>query len=404
MANEEFDELAEMQEEEGGFFEKGTGAKGLYFQIFDGGIVMKSKEVMDGFETVSYFNKKKKEDVISYVKRYEEIVARVVNVEKRKVKLDDGTKFINYNLTLLAGKKKAVLQVNYMDAFLRKFLKVAPNIDFSQLIRFSAFKKTVNGKEKQLISIKQGTGKPYKEWPAVPFYWEHEKHPNGEYDLDSPAVGADGSVLPRIVHDEESDEWDSREQNKFLVNYFNENCLPKIHEIAEKLGINTKDYEEVSASSGTEVMHTGPAIPVITSKPEEPAANGLADAMTPHQSSELRRLFKQIGADPDKLSNKFLETDFDDLSIEGAAYMKYRIEKKIAKAREEDPDAYPEPKSDESKLKAELLKRKEEEAKKKAAADEDDDDDWDDTPAKPKAKAVDPDDDDDDDDEDDWGK
>lgn len=399
MANEELDDLAEMQDE-GGFFEKGTGAKGLYFQIFDGGIVMKSKEVMDGFETVSYYNKKKKEDVISYVKRYDEIVARVVNVEKRKVKLDDGTKFINYNLTLIAGGKKAVLQVNYMDAFLRKFLKVAPNIDFEQLIRFSAFKKSVNGKDKQLISIKQGTGKPYKDWPAVPFYWEHSKHPNGEYDLDSPAVGKDGTVLPRIIHDEDSDEWDSRDQNKFLVKHFNENCLPTIQAIAEKLGLNTKEYEEVNASTGEEALHTGPAIPVITSKPEEPAATGIADAMTASQAIELRTLSKQVGIDPDKLANKFLETDFDDLSIEGAAYMKYRIEKKIKKAREEDPNAYPEPKTDESKLRAELTNRKEE-----AKKDEDDDDDWDDEPvAKAKAKPTPDPDDDDDDDEDTWGK
>lgn len=390
----------------GGFFESKASRGGMFFQMFDGSICLKSKTMIEGWEgPIETTHPKTKEAVFTYIKRFDP-VCKIVNVEKRRAEFDDGTKITNYNLTLIASGKKAILQLTYMDALLRKFLKVAPNIDFERYVRISAFKKMVKGKNKQLISIKQAASESDettvdpREWPPVPFYWKSPLDEDGQPNYDKKAKGADGSVLPKVDHDEEDDTWDFKDQNKFLVKHFTENQLPVIKAIAEKLGI--KDYVEDGADAP---MFTGPAqpeIPVVTEKPSTFTYENVKDAMTSEQSKELRALCKRIGADPDKISNKICgDTDFDELSIVGAAYLKYRIEKKIKKAQAEDPDIYPDPEAD-SKLKAELMRRNEEKAKARKAAeddeDDDDDDDW--AAAKPPKgkKKADPDEDDEDDD------
>lgn len=393
----------------GGFFEDdGSKRGGLFFQMFDGSICLKSKTQIEGWEgPIETKHPRTKESVFTYIKRFD-LVCKIVNVEKRRVEFDDGTKITNYNLTIVAGGKRGLLQLTYMDAMLRKFLKVAPNIDFDRYVRLSAFKKLKAGKNKQLISIKQAlsaederTLDP-REWPAVTFYWKSKEDDQGRPDYSTPAKGSDGSVLPAVEHDEDDDTWDFKEQNKFLVKHFTTNQLPTIKAIADRLGI--KDYEE---GTGDAPMFSGPQepeIPVVTEKPSTFTYENVKDAMTSGQAKELRALCKRVGADPDKIANKMCnETDFDDLSIVGAAYLKYRIEKKIKKAQAEDPTAYPEPKEDDSALKAELMRRNEEK-KKKAQSDDDDDDDEDDddwgaakAPKASKKKAS-----DDDDDDDDW--
>ena len=388
--------------EDGGFFEQGKGQRGMWFQIFDGSICLKSREIVEGWEgPIETTHPKTKEKVFTYVKRFDSLVARVVNIVKVRKEFDDGTKITNYNLTLVAQGKKATLQLTYMDAFLRKFLKVAPNINFEELIRFSAFKKMKNGKDKQLISIKQGTGSDYQAWDPVPFYWEHEKYPNGEINLETKAKGADGTILPAVIHDEEDDTWDFKAQNKFLVSHFTEHQLPTIKAIAERLGIKDAPEEGIGDSDGFTGGPTTVEIPVVTSRPSVIVAPNVAGAMTSGQATEIRKLAKQVGKTADFLAQKMLEAEFDDLSIEGAAYLKYRIEKKIKKAREEDPTAYPDP-EEESKLKLELERRKAE-AKAKAADDDDDedDDDWDTAPTPTTAAKKAPVEDDDDDDDDD---
>ncbi len=94
--------------------------------------------------------------------------------------------------------------------------------------------------------------------------------------------------------------------------------------------------------------------------------------MTVDQAKGLRKLAKQVGKDADALAQKFLECDFDELSIEGAAYLKYRIEKKIKKARDEDPDAFPEPKEEVKKKKAPAPVDEDEDDEDS----EDEDEDW----------------------------
>lgn len=385
-----------LADDEGGFFEEGAKRRGTFFQVFDGTICLKSKEVVEGWEgPITTTHPRTKAEIHTYVKRFDKLVARIINVKKDRKKFDDGTKITNYNFTILGGGKKGTLQVTYMDSLLRKFLKVCPNIDFDRPILFGAFKKMVDGKSKQLISIRQGEGSDYDNWPPVPFYWRKDTDEKGNVIEGSPSKGRDGSILPEAIHDEEDDTWDFKAQNKFLIKHFVENELPVIQQIAEARGLNNMTVDDDDMPTHTGGSQAEVEIPVVTSRPDVIVAPSVAEAMTPSQSTEIRKLAKQVGKTADFLSEKILEADFDELSIQGAAYLKYRIEKKIKKAREEDPNAYPDPEPP-SKLREAIETNK----KKKSDDDDDDEDDWDAAPA-PKAKAKPADDDDDDDDDDD---
>lgn len=342
----------EAQHTEEGFFERSKGPRGMYFHLFDGSLCIKSPTApTDGQgwdpEPVETTNPRTKATVHTYVKRFDRLVCRIVDVRKRRREFESGGKVTNWNFTLMAGSKKAVLQTVWMDQLLRKILKVAPNIDFEKPIMLGAFSKIENGKTRQRISIRQGgTSADSNDWSPVPFYWENAKNPDGSPDWSSEAKGADGTVMPGIIHDEDDDTWDSKAQEKFLAQHFVENTLPKIKAIAERLGIRDDDSTNSDGGAAGGVTHTGTveeSIPVIMERPENVEATSVANAMTSKQSYDLRRLAKQIDKDVDVLAQKFVGVDFDDMSKEAASYLKYKIEKYIDKTRTAEPEALPEP-------------------------------------------------------------
>lgn len=397
-----------------GFFEKSKGRNFMFFQLFDGTICLKSREVPtdEGWEAepVKTMNPQDKTEVFTYVKRFDRLIVRVVALDKRRKEFDKtGGKITNWNITVMAGNKRAILQTVWCDALLKKFLKVAPNINFDMPILFGAFIKVENGKKKQLISIRQGpVDVNPDDWAPVPFYWIRPLLSNKQPNYDVPATGADGTILPDAVdnYDEEEDkhEWDFKPQQKFLATHFKDNTLPKIQAIADALGI--KPHDEANEGSTPEFTG-GPVsndphadianIPVVKKRPDSPASKSVGDAMTMDQAGAIRKLAKQIGKHVDVVAQKFVEEDFDDLSIEGASYVQYKLERRIAKAREEDPNAYPDPEAD-AKLKQAIDERKLQESQKAKQVEADDDDDFDDddVPA-PKAQTQPVDDDDDDD-------
>lgn len=391
-----------------GFYEKSKfNRMGLFFTLFDGTFCLKSKELPageDGWEIdpIKTTNPKTKTDVFTFVKRFDKLVCRVVDVNKRRAEFNDGGKVTNWNFTVMAGGKKATIQTVWADQLLRKFLKVAPNIDFERPIIFSAFRKTEQGKTRQLISIRQGDSDDLKDWTAVPYYWTKPRDENDKVDLSQPAVGRDGSILPEAVHDEDEDTWDFKAQNKFLADHFVKNDLPRIKEIAERLGLNkdmTVDTEggapEFSGPPQEKTVDT--SLHIVKERPDRASMTSPRDAMTPTQSTEIRRLAKLMEKDEDALSNKIVGEDFDDLNVDGAGYVIYKLTKKLKKLHEQDPEKFLDPDNTKSKMRQAIDDNK----PKKAQSDDDDDDDWGTAPAPKQSASVASSDDDDEDA--DWG-
>jgi hypothetical protein len=391
-------------------FEEKRGSGMVYFRIFDKSICMTSKEPREGFEEKPIETRNPSSGAITktYVKRFDRLVARIVGFRRDKKEFKGGGKGVQYSVYLMAGDKKASLQFMGTDPTFKRFLKVAPNIDFTRPILISAFpsKKTKGGEVKWVtaISFRQGEGKNVDQWTKVDEFWKRPVDDEGNPLLNKPAKGPDGSKLPPMVHDEDEDTWDSKQQDKFLREYFKEHVLPKIEAIEQKYkaqGQAVAPSDKPEGGSGTDFnFGDNRPIPVVTEKPEDPQMKSLDDAMTSDQRSTLKKMFKHIGKDPEKSAQKMLGVGFDELSIEAGSYLTYKLQKRIDALVEEgdlepfvDPDKIDVKKALLEEGKSEKTKRAEDkEANTKALVDDDDDDDDDDDSwgeaEAPKAKAA----------------
>jgi len=202
-----------------GFNLKREGGKAIYLNVFDGSLCRKSKNFVDGWEEkpIKTTNPQTKEDVFTFVERYDSIVARIVDVNKYQHKFENGGKVSGFDIALLAGGKRAILQLTWIEHTLKRFLKVAPNIDFEKPIRISVFATTKNGKKNTAVSFKQGDGPDPEQWDKVNEFYNN-----------------DNEEMPKGIHDDNDDSWDYKPQNKFLGEKFAADTLPKIKVIAAR--------------------------------------------------------------------------------------------------------------------------------------------------------------------------
>jgi hypothetical protein len=251
----------------------------------------------------------------------------------------------NWNITLLAKKKKAILQLVQQESVLTRFLQVAPNIDFNKPIRISAWETKKQGKSKQAISFKQPMpGDPMDEpekWTTVKTYWQvpPEEREGGTWEgkpkRGSQHRGADGSIMPNAEYDEEEDTWDFKAQEKFLRKYFVENILPKVKARAKELGL---DEEQHGSDADTQNFGTGKGqksvdtdLHITDQKPANPNATSLEDGINSAQTQVIRKLLDQIGMETEATAQQLVGTSFHLLSKDAAGYIIYRVQKKIAK-------------------------------------------------------------------------
>jgi hypothetical protein len=417
-------------------FEEKRGSGKMYFRVFDRSICMTKTAVVDnvdgtmdpppaGWEEkpIETTNPRNKEKKWTYVKRFDRLIARIINVRRDKKQFEGGGRVTNWNFELVAKDKRAVLQLsqskNGLDPVLSRVLKVAPNIDFTKPIAISAFGTSKDGKTKQAVSFRQPgavMSRNVDDWEKVEEYWKRPTAENGQ-PLNKPAKGADGSVLPQPIHDEDDNTWDYKPQEKFLIKYFGEVVVPRIKKAGAKYAEPEAQQSAPEGGSGTDFNYgENKEIPVITEKPENPVAQSLDDTMLSKQSIRIKRLAKHMGKDPEKLAQKILGCEYGELSQQAASYLTYRIEKQIAKlvgegdlepfveqesapakkkSAPKDEDDFDEVEdTDEAPSVTRLVKAKE------AQDDEDDDDGWGTAPApKAKAAAAGSEDDDDDDEE-----
>jgi hypothetical protein len=308
-----------------GLFEDKGGDGGMFLSIFDFSICQRSKTMVEGWEgPFSRKNPKTNEEVISYAKRYDRMVARIIDVTKHTKEFDaskGGGKVTNWNILLIAGGQKMTLQLTWIDSVLKRFLKVAPNINLEKPILISAFRSMKNGEAKQAVSFRQGEGKDLKTWTKVEEYWKRPVGPDGKTPIEgSSAVGADGTILPQPIHDEEDDSWDYKEQNKFLAKHFRDVTLPKIKAIAAKYGLDKQDSDESMPT------HTGGAGPV-TEKPADPLAHDMSDIASGTTLAEVKRVIGVFGWTPEAVVGKMFgpNISISELNEQAAGWMLYQL-------------------------------------------------------------------------------
>lgn len=325
-----------------GLFEDKQGGTGTYLNIFDFSICQRSKTMPadpTGWEgPFTRQNPRTHEDVISYAKRYDRMIGRIADIYKQTKEFDaskGGGKVTNWNIVLLTGGQRLTLQLVWMDRVLKRFLKVAPNIDYTRPILISAFKAMKNGDPNQAVSFRQYKGdmadrealRNVDKWEKVEEYWKGPVDSEGKR-IDGPQSGADGSILPQPIQDPEDESWDYKEQNRFLGVYFRDNVLPTIKALAEQYGIT---HEDADASTPT---HSGPPADdtPVTTRPFIVAATNINEMASGAHVARIKQLCQALNYDPDWATGKLLEAGLAELTDEAARYVIYKLEQKAQKS------------------------------------------------------------------------
>lgn len=342
-----------------GLFEDKGGSGGIYLSIFDYTICQRSKSFDTEEEAMSNLtallvndpawtgphkttNPKTKQDRYSCSKRYDRMIGRIGDISRHTKEFDaskGGGKVTNWDIVILSGGERLTLQLTYIDHVLKRFLKVAPNINFRLPLFISAFKAMKNGEGKQAVSFKQYQGdikdiaalKNVDNWDKVEEYWRPQVDANGEKIQGSPYTGADGSILPPPIEDEEDGSWDYKAQNKFLSNYFRTNIEPTIKALAAEYGIESHDTD----TSGTgDMTHTGGPVEdttPVTTKPFIVVASNLAEMASSVHINRIKQLSKALSMDVNAVVAKLVGAGLDELNGDAAKYVMYMLEQRAAK-------------------------------------------------------------------------
>lgn len=190
-------------------FQKDTGSNVLYLGIKHNGICEESKKEREGFEQIKV-PLRNGEEIIKYIRRYRTIKAYVDNINYK----DTGDQFeFRYQSWLLSltdeDGDKAILEISLNSSSGVRFMKLAENIDWKQLVEFSAWHDTV--KDKTAFNVKQGG-------QTVP---QKYKQPTDE----NPDAMGD---CPQAVQRGRTGKWDYTAQEDFLFDRMQTVVMPAV--------------------------------------------------------------------------------------------------------------------------------------------------------------------------------
>lgn len=170
------------------------------------------KEHVEGCETITVNNPKTNQKITKYGYKFHDVEGRAAKLEKYD-RQHDGTRYFGFKLTLTDAGERYVIDMPYQSQILRRFLRVAPNIDWSRPLFIAAFKskkEKTSDPDKTAIWFKQDN-------QTVPAYYSRET-PNG---------------MPAAKQDPHTGEWDFRAQHQWLVEKLKTETIPRIEAAAK---------------------------------------------------------------------------------------------------------------------------------------------------------------------------
>lgn len=132
---------------------------GIFLVIKHGGIVQESKNARDGFSPME-ITTRSGETIIKHIKRYKKVIALVKHIEWYDREYGD-TRYMGWKL-LLDDQDGTIctLDIPFESRVGTRFMKLAENIEFAELVEFSAWR---GPDEKTAFSVKQnGENVPQK--------------------------------------------------------------------------------------------------------------------------------------------------------------------------------------------------------------------------------------------------
>lgn len=174
------------------------------------------KKEVPGCDVVEANNPATGGKVIKYGYRFDTVTGNATRLVKYDTEKKYSKRYFGFKLSLVDGAETFVLDMPYNSQILRRFLHIAPNVDWSVPLSITIFQ----GKKKE--GTKAGA-EPTGIWfhqlgeTVKPYY--NREQPHG---------------MPDAVYDDERQEWDFRAQMRWLVERLKEDTIPAIEAAAQR--------------------------------------------------------------------------------------------------------------------------------------------------------------------------
>jgi hypothetical protein len=126
------------------------------------------------------------------------------------------TRYFGFKLHLIDAGEEFVLDMPYSSQILRRFLRVAHNVDWTVPLLITIFK----GKKKESSTGSEETGVWFQQRGETvrPYYTREQPH-----------------GMPDAVHDADLNEWDFKAQHRWLVDRLKSETIPDIEDAARRV-------------------------------------------------------------------------------------------------------------------------------------------------------------------------
>lgn len=170
------------------------------------------KQVKD-CEAIEVTNPKTGAVITKYGFRYDSVSGHVVKILKYDTERKYSTRYFGFKMHIVEGGETYVLDMPYNSQILRRFLRVARNIDWALPLSITVFKgKKENGLEELGVWFQQ------KAATVKPYYTREQPH-----------------GMPEATHDPVEDAWDFKAQHRWLVARLIEETIPDIDAAAKRV-------------------------------------------------------------------------------------------------------------------------------------------------------------------------
>lgn len=196
--------------------ERRSGAGLIYLQAKHYFLWRELKKEEKGCDVVEVTNPKTGQKLTKYGIGYHTVSGRVTKIAKYDTEKKYATRFFGFKLHFTDGVDSYVFDMPYNSQALRRFLAIAPNVNWDLPLSVTVFKGTKK---------ENATGAD----PTVIWFRQKEETVKSFFTKDNP------NGMPQATQDWHSKEWDFRTQRRWLVDYMIENIVPKIEMAAARV-------------------------------------------------------------------------------------------------------------------------------------------------------------------------
>ncbi len=173
------------------------------------------KEKVEGCDTVKTVNPQTSKEVIKYGYGFDTVGGRATKLEKYDTEKKYSKRYFGFKLHLADGADSYVIDMPYASQILRRFLRLARNIDWTLPVAITVFK----GKKKEGAGM-EDTGIWFQQRGETvkPYYTKDEMH-----------------GMPEATYDKLENTWDFKAQHRWLVSRLQDETIPDIEAAAKRV-------------------------------------------------------------------------------------------------------------------------------------------------------------------------